>query len=314
MSRFNRILCPVDLSENSLKAVELASTIAKSNNSKIVFLHVAPGWIPDEAALGGEYIRQETEIVQQQFENIKPTDTVPFEHVFRQGNAGPEIVNEANRCDMVVMSTHGYGAVMRLLMGSVAQYTMRNANCPVILVKNHESATEKDETGRNAKRFATNLMRQVAPIREFDDMNEVIVELEDANQTAAPVVNVEGKAIGILTETDIAKYKSLLERFRAKDESVVKEIYEVDQYGHVRVGNRDFNQVKRHMSSPVVTISNSESVARAQEMFEADQEIHHLLVVDEQDRPLGVLTSRDCERSERNRPAEIDVSIRPIAN
>lgn len=313
MSKFNRILCPVDLSENSLEAIELATTVAAANNAKIVFLYIAPQWLPEESSLGSEFVEQETQDERREFESIKPSADVPYEHVFRHGNAGPEVVKEAKRCDMVVMSTHGYGGVLRLLMGSVAQYTMRNANCPVILLKKQESKQAKGEGRQSSRQFATDIMRQVSGIHDYDNMDEVIDELDKENATAAPVVDIEGKAIGILTETDIARYKSLLERFHAKDESVVKEIFEVDQYGHVRVGNRDFDQVKRHMSSPVVTILNTESISRAAEMFEADQAIHHLIVVDENDRPLGVLQSEDCKKSIGKRRA-IDVSIRPISN
>jgi nucleotide-binding universal stress UspA family protein len=50
--------------------------------------------------------------------------------------AGDEIVGFAARekADLVVMATHGYGAVKRALLGSTAQSVARHAPCPVLMV------------------------------------------------------------------------------------------------------------------------------------------------------------------------------------
>ena len=39
------------------------------------------------------------------------------------------------KCDMIVMGTHGMGAVSGMLLGSIATKTVRLARCPVILVR-----------------------------------------------------------------------------------------------------------------------------------------------------------------------------------
>ena len=39
------------------------------------------------------------------------------------------------KCDMIVMGTHGMGAVSGMLLGSVATRTVHLAHCPVILVR-----------------------------------------------------------------------------------------------------------------------------------------------------------------------------------
>ena len=50
---------------------------------------------------------------------------------------GQEIVRAAKRekCQLVVMGTHGHGLLGRALMGSVAQTVVTDSEVPVLLVK-----------------------------------------------------------------------------------------------------------------------------------------------------------------------------------
>jgi len=202
------------------------------------------------------------------------------------------------------MSTHGYSGVMRLMMGSVAQYTSRHADCQVVLVrnpkikKNQPMLTAKHEPKH--QRQVTESMHQVGAIQGDDRMDDVIQMLEETRESAAPVVNTFGKCIGILTMTDIEKYRDVRARYDAGDESVVGEVFETNAYGQRRTANEeDFLQVHRHMTAPVITIPNNESCRKARELFEIHTEIHHLVVVDETNKPVGILENRDVVESSR---------------
>ncbi len=54
-----------------------------------------------------------------------------------EGHAGMAIVAAAGaeRADLVVMATHGRGGIGRAVLGSVADYVVRHATCPVLLVR-----------------------------------------------------------------------------------------------------------------------------------------------------------------------------------
>ena len=54
-----------------------------------------------------------------------------------EGEPGPSIVEAAasEQVDMIVVGSHGRGAVGRLLIGSVSDYVVRNAPCPVLVVR-----------------------------------------------------------------------------------------------------------------------------------------------------------------------------------
>jgi nucleotide-binding universal stress UspA family protein len=60
--------------------------------------------------------------------------------VFTASSPSDAIVDYANRTgvDLIVMGTHGRGAVAHLLMGSVAERVVRAAPCPVLTVRHPE--------------------------------------------------------------------------------------------------------------------------------------------------------------------------------
>ena len=297
MSSVKKILCPIDLSENSLAALELATTIASGHDATLVFIYVAPQWLPDEAMFGSDYIRTTVEEDKNTFEALRPLDSsIDYNHIFVFGNPGPEIVKHAKDCDMVVMSTHGHGGVMRFLMGSVAQYVIRNATCSVVTLRNSKIEPKAADNDPQLRHFVTEIMRHVRPIRSFDKMETITAELERANQSGAPVIDDSGCCIGILTKTDIQKYHELQARFARRDETVIDEMFEIDEFGQRRASNLDFDQVRRHMTAPVVTISNSEACQKARELFEANSTIHHLIVIDESDRPIGIVGTEDLKK------------------
>jgi len=55
----------------------------------------------------------------------------------RQGDSAEEILSLAAElgCDLIVMGTHGRSGLGRLLMGSVAELVLAEADCPVLVVK-----------------------------------------------------------------------------------------------------------------------------------------------------------------------------------
>ncbi len=310
MSNFNRILCPVDLSENSLAAIDLATSIAQKHKSKLCFFYAAPQWLPEEAMLGLDYTKSVVEEREKRLRRLRPTaNDVQFEHQMVFGNAAPEIVRASATAGMIVMSTHGYSGLIRFVIGGTAQYVLRNSKCPVILFKpivvaKGEPVAEHEEDDRS---FITTTMHHVASIHEHDSMIAVVNELQSAGETAAPVVDGAGQCIGILTTTDIEKYQSLKQRYEAYDQSVVEEMFEVDKYGQRRSSKFDFDQVKRHMTKDAISIGVNESVHAAAELIEENATIHHLVVLDGMNRAVGIV---DLVSLHKGPPSKIESESR----
>ena len=145
MNSFTKILCPVDLSENSKAAIALASSIAKLSSAKLVFIYVGPPPLPREAMFASGDMDAFMSRHRKQLEEVKPTESgVVVEHVVLQGDAADEVLKFADEqmCDLIVLSTHGRSGITRFLMGSVAEKIVRHSKIPVMSVRYPESIVE----------------------------------------------------------------------------------------------------------------------------------------------------------------------------
>jgi nucleotide-binding universal stress UspA family protein len=135
MLSVERILVPVDLSAASMVPVRFAAVLARTFDAFVTLLHC--GATDEETRERLEKLGRE-ELGSQCF------STVVF-----QGDAARVAVDHARsaRCDLIVMSTHGYGPFRRLLIGSVTTQVLDQADCPVFTGAHREEAI----VGHNAR-------------------------------------------------------------------------------------------------------------------------------------------------------------------
>jgi nucleotide-binding universal stress UspA family protein len=141
MLAIHKILHPTDFSRNSDYAFHMACALARDYGARLLVLHVRPlptaaygefGALPPDPA-------EQREELQMRLEKITPTDqSIAIEHRLAEGEIAWEIIHLADeeKCDLIVMGTHGRTGLSRLLMGSVAEMVVRKATCPVLTVKN----------------------------------------------------------------------------------------------------------------------------------------------------------------------------------
>jgi nucleotide-binding universal stress UspA family protein/quercetin dioxygenase-like cupin family protein len=142
MPTIQTILHPTDLSDNSRYAFRLACTLARDYRARLILLHVIPapvGCVLPEAAPDPLRAAESQEPVRRwHFAWPEPPDPeVRAEHRVAEGDAVQEILGLARveRCDLIVMGTHGRTGLSRLLDGSVAEAVVRKAACPVLAVR-----------------------------------------------------------------------------------------------------------------------------------------------------------------------------------
>ncbi|MEW8228603.1 MAG: universal stress protein, partial [Candidatus Thiodiazotropha endolucinida] len=126
-----KILVAVDLSESTVKILEKAEELAIALSAKLWLLHVAepePDFVGYEAGPQSvrdtlsqkfhDQHRQIQEIAQRMREN-----GIDATALLVQGSTVETILREASRLDveMVVIGSHGRGAMYHLLMGSVTE-------------------------------------------------------------------------------------------------------------------------------------------------------------------------------------------------
>jgi nucleotide-binding universal stress UspA family protein len=155
MINFTRILCPVDLSEFSQRAVDHAAAIAHwyeaSLTALFVFanmpvMDVPPLVLPD---VERERILEAMRAVTRQVPSGVPVDL----QVREAYEVHREILAEAERmrADLLVLGSHGRSGFGRLLLGSVTEKVMREARCPTLVVPRRAPETSPSEPVRFRK-------------------------------------------------------------------------------------------------------------------------------------------------------------------
>jgi nucleotide-binding universal stress UspA family protein len=141
---FDRILCPVDFSEFSIRALERAVRLGSWFDARVEVLHVIPFVIP--AGAGLPYFPAPPQVTQVQREQaerdvadlIAPFlgEGVPIEIKVLEGEPWRVIREEAEAlpAGLMVMGTHGRSGFEHLLLGSVTEKVVRRAPCPVLTV------------------------------------------------------------------------------------------------------------------------------------------------------------------------------------
>jgi nucleotide-binding universal stress UspA family protein len=140
MTRFATILHPTDYSECSGHAFETACSLARDYVAKLLVQHVRQpaAAIQGEAIVFPVEVPGEAEAARDRLHAVLPSEPgITVEHHLTVGDPVSEIVDLANRerCDLIVMGTHGRSGLSRLILGSVAELVLRKAPCPVLMVK-----------------------------------------------------------------------------------------------------------------------------------------------------------------------------------
>jgi nucleotide-binding universal stress UspA family protein len=153
MIEFNRILCPVDFSESSTRALAHAAALARWYAAQLTVLHVVPTFDPMQvqAELGVpvQIVNPMTreEVVGSMRPFLEQAGVSPDAHLVAEaGDASTTIVDQAltMRADLIVIGTHGRRGFKRLLLGSVTETVLHEAPCPVLTVSPHTAAATSD--------------------------------------------------------------------------------------------------------------------------------------------------------------------------
>lgn len=143
MTRFSHILFPTDGSENSLKALNYVKEMAEKFGAKVTVINTfgLPVMFPAEiyTDVYGQVLKSLEEQSQAVLENVKKEiKNSLVETISLQGDPGHFITNTAleKKCDLIVMGSRGLGAVKTFLLGSVSNYVLHHAKCPVLIIHN----------------------------------------------------------------------------------------------------------------------------------------------------------------------------------
>lgn len=145
MKEIRRILTAVDGSDSAQLAVEASLQLASRCGAAVEFVYV----VNLNGAFGG-YPLPENTTFSSVLEGVLGAGKAVLEHVLDQapealetrghcvdGDPGKTIVELAEKegCDLIVAGSRGLGVLKGALLGSVSQYLVENAKCPVLVIK-----------------------------------------------------------------------------------------------------------------------------------------------------------------------------------
>jgi nucleotide-binding universal stress UspA family protein len=139
--RFRTVVVATDLSPTSEAATTAALDLASNLGARLLAVSVV-----DPGALrlpGGRYlarvdkVRAERERFAQELVARGRSMGVAVDFLVWEGDPGEAIIDaaQAEHADMIVVGSHGRGTVGRFLIGSVSDHVVRNASCPVLVVR-----------------------------------------------------------------------------------------------------------------------------------------------------------------------------------
>jgi nucleotide-binding universal stress UspA family protein len=141
---FKRILVPTDASEYSRRALKTALELARAVQAEVVLLHVS--YTPQ--AYWGYTISYGITVTQEQLDQNGElaldatmtgidTEQVIIHKRVESGHPVTIILEQIKKenIDLVIMGSHGYGAIAGSVLGSVSQRVLQRASCPVLIIK-----------------------------------------------------------------------------------------------------------------------------------------------------------------------------------
>ncbi len=143
----HHILCPIDFSDASAKAFQVSLDLARQYGAGVLLLHVVDSLGPENVTYGEAVSELQPEGHQRRlWERVRqiqppPGSRVPVRHLLVEGDPAQEIDRVAleERCDLIVMGTHHYTELQHFLMSTTSELTLRQAPCPVLIVRSFES-------------------------------------------------------------------------------------------------------------------------------------------------------------------------------
>jgi nucleotide-binding universal stress UspA family protein len=141
---FVSILCPLELNDYSLSALDTAAAIARlapNRNGILWLLHLLPlqvclGSISDSSIGDNEAHKARRELNEQAAQRLKYLNYRVVIGQASHANRAAAVLETAAEvgADLIVMATHARRGLAHLMWGSVAEEVVRRATCPVLTV------------------------------------------------------------------------------------------------------------------------------------------------------------------------------------
>jgi nucleotide-binding universal stress UspA family protein len=209
-SRRPLYLSPIDFSRDSEAALDVAQQLAKRDHAKVLAVHVistafmfplSAGFSEIFVALEKNARREMAKLSRRK--RLKPSQAL----IVNALNPGDAIAATAkkHRAAMIIMASHGKSGFERFTLGSVAERTVRTADCPVLIVKGGRIQNAKTVVAPYDFSRGADKALKVA-VRTAETANRQLVLLN----IVPPVVNMAAVAGAIRGELEVVAKRARL--------------------------------------------------------------------------------------------------------
>lgn len=154
-----RVITPIDFSDNSRLIAESAAYMAGKFGASMFLIFVVQNFedysgffVPQMSMpnLEGELVEGAEDKMTSFCKELEPicdaAGVVSLEHRVFMGDVAEQIVDFAAEIqgDLIIMGTHGYKGLEKIMFGSVADKVVRAAHCPVLTINPYTCCTEED--------------------------------------------------------------------------------------------------------------------------------------------------------------------------
>ena len=178
--RIRRILVPIDFSPESLKALRYAKRLVERFKAKLHMVHVVtPPLVlfpQPRQVLPPNFTEEMVGNATDRFEEVVRDFSLPLRHrhyTVRIGAVAHEIneVARITRTDFIVIATRGYTGLKRAFLGSTTESVVRNAPCPVLVVREKEHGA----ANRRGRKAALQVRKILVPL-DFSEASRLGLE------------------------------------------------------------------------------------------------------------------------------------------
>ncbi|MCK5401973.1 MAG: universal stress protein [Flavobacteriaceae bacterium] len=220
-----KIIVPIDFSKHSEYALKTAVKLAKLNNAEVLALHMLE--MSDVLLTKTDTEQQQKavyflKLAEQKFnsfldkEYLKGVNVTPIVKHYKVFSEVNDVAN-INNADLIVMGSHGTGGVKDFFVGSNTEKVVRNADIPVLVVKNDVVntnfetvvfATDFDEECINAYLNATKLFDKFGSSLKLLYVNQPNELFRSSVEIEKRIANFLQKADGNLNKLNDVAYQA----------------------------------------------------------------------------------------------------------
>jgi len=218
-----QILVPFDYSAPAEAALIFAADLARTYRSRLLIVHfieIEVHTLGDYPIIKGDPITEETERLRKHVQRVLEDagESPAHEVEVAWGSPFLRIVETAieHKADLIIMGTHGRSGIKHILLGSVAERTVRLAPCPVLIVRGPVGLPDEAlvDAGRSAVSSGTRhgevggmMSQNPVTIGPNDSLEAARDRMATAKIRHLPVVEA-GRLVGILSDIDLPAYRS----------------------------------------------------------------------------------------------------------